>query len=77
MFFNMKTRDEVVAKTPGIAFGDVGKQMGALWKALSDEDKKPYTELALKDKERYLAEKAVVDAAKAADEGSKTVEATA
>jgi HMG (high mobility group) box len=42
----------------GIAFGEVGKILGAKWKELPEEDRKPYEEQAAKDKERYEKEKA-------------------
>ena len=43
-------------KNKKINLGDIAKQLGAMWKGLSDNDKKPYTEKSQKDKERYLDE---------------------
>jgi len=38
------------------AFTDIGANLGERWKALSDEDRKPYMELAKADKLRYQKE---------------------
>jgi len=56
MFFNMATRPKVVEENPGIAFGEVGKKLGAMWKALSEEDKQPFAKQASEDKKRYERE---------------------
>jgi hypothetical protein len=56
MFFNMETRPKVVEENPGIAFGEVGKKLGAMWKTLSEDDKAPYAEKAIQDKKRYEKE---------------------
>jgi hypothetical protein len=49
------------------SIGQVGKQLGDKWKALSETDRKPYDEKAAKDKKRYEEEKAAY-LAKADDE---------
>jgi len=56
MFFNMETRPKVVEENPGIAFGEVGKKLGAMWKNLSEDEKSPYMEKAVADKKRYERE---------------------
>lgn len=38
--------------------GQVGKQLGDKWKALSETDRKPYDDKAAADKKRYEEEKA-------------------
>lgn len=38
--------------------GQVGKILGERWKALTDEQRRPYEEKALADKKRYEDEKA-------------------
>lgn len=48
----------------GIAFGEVGKVLGAKWKELSEEGKKQYEDLAVKDKERYEKQKAEYEGGK-------------
>lgn len=35
---------------------EVAKETGARWKALSDDEKRPYADLAAADKERYTTE---------------------
>ena len=44
MCFSKETRPKVIAENPGLAFGDIGKQIGELWRNLSEEDKERYTE---------------------------------
>lgn len=58
MFFANEQRDVVRAENPGIAFGQVGKLLGERWKALNEEQKKPYEVKAEADKKRYELEKA-------------------
>jgi hypothetical protein len=41
--------------------GEVGKLLGAKWKELDEEEKKPYVDLANKDKTRAENEKASYD----------------
>ena len=43
--------------TGKISFEALARRAGEEWKSLSEEDKKVYTELARKDKERYAREK--------------------
>lgn len=56
MFFSNAKRDQVRSENPELKFGEIGKHIGELWKNLSAEDKKPYEEMAAKDKERYERE---------------------
>lgn len=56
MFFANENREDVRSDNPGITFGQIGKVLGERWKALSDEDRKPYGEKAEQDKKRYEAE---------------------
>lgn len=57
MYFSTKTRPVVKAENPDIAFGDVAKKLGALWKTMTDDDKKEFNVLAAADKERYARER--------------------
>jgi hypothetical protein len=41
--------------------GEVGKLLGAKWKEMTDEEKKPYHDQAAKDKERADEEKQAYD----------------
>ena len=38
--------------------GDVGRLLGTKWKEMSEDEKKPYIDMANRDKERAEAEKA-------------------
>jgi len=42
MKFSMKMRPSIMKKNPNIAFGAVGKELGKMWGALSDKEKKAY-----------------------------------
>jgi hypothetical protein len=44
--FSKEKRPTVVAENPGMATTDVMKQLGAAWKALSDEDRNAFNERA-------------------------------
>lgn len=57
MYYSQKVRAEVKKAKPDATFGEIGKQIGKQWKALSDADKKPFVEMAAKDKVRYEAAK--------------------
>ena len=48
---------------------DIGRELGARWKALTAEAKKPFEEQAKADKERYAREKKAYDEAKRAAGG--------
>jgi hypothetical protein len=58
MFFSQDWRERIKAENPDAGFGEVGKLLGAKWKELDDDEKKPYIELAAKDKIRAEEEKA-------------------
>ena len=42
MLFCKAQRPKIVAKNPKFTFGEVGKELGAQWKKLSDAEKKKY-----------------------------------
>ena len=44
--FVSEVRPRFKASHPNLAFGEVSKKVGALWKELSEEDKKPYYDKA-------------------------------
>jgi hypothetical protein len=56
MFFSNDKREQIKTENPGIAFGEVGKKLGELWKTLTPEDKAPYDAKAEEDKGRYALE---------------------
>lgn len=53
MFFANAKRASVKEDNPGIAFGEVGKKLGEMWKALDGDGRKTFEEQAAKDKARY------------------------
>jgi hypothetical protein len=61
MFFSQDWRERIKAENPDAGFGEVGKLLGAKWKELDDEEKKPYIEQAAKDKTRAEEQKAAYD----------------
>lgn len=42
MNFVKKIRPEVVKDNPDMGFTDIGKKMGEMWRALTDDEKKKY-----------------------------------
>ena len=59
---------EIKAAHPDWSLGDVGRELGKRWKELTEDDKKPYHDLAAKDAERYKTEMEAYKAKQAADE---------
>lgn len=56
MFFSNAKREQIKTENPGIAFGEVGKKLGELWRSLTLEEKAPYDAKAEEDKGRYALE---------------------
>ena len=61
IYFTKSFREELKAKaqkdgTPVPKANEVAKLAGEKWKKLSDTERKPFDDLAAKDKERYLLE---------------------
>jgi hypothetical protein len=44
----------VKAEHPEWGIGDIAKEIGGMWRALSAEDKVPYEDRGKADKERYV-----------------------
>ena len=42
MKFSQEHRAKVKADNPGITFGQIGKKLGEMWRALSDKEKEAY-----------------------------------
>ncbi|KAI9461929.1 high mobility group box domain-containing protein [Lactarius psammicola] len=61
MFFSQDWRERIKAENPDASFGEVGKLLGAKWKELDEEEKKPYIEQAARDKSRAEQEKSEYD----------------
>ncbi|KDQ54550.1 hypothetical protein JAAARDRAFT_49184 [Jaapia argillacea MUCL 33604] len=74
MFFSSDWRERIKAENPDAGFGEVGKLLGAKWKEMDDEEKKPYVEQAAKDKERAEEEKAAYENKKDAGSGGSGAE---
>ena len=70
IYFTNSRRDEIKAKNPDISFADLNKQLGAEFKALSAEEKKPWEDMAAADKERYTKAMADYSAPEDSDEDS-------
>jgi hypothetical protein len=58
MYFSNERRVALREEKPGMSITDCSKVIGGEWKALTDEQKQPYAEMASKDRERYNTEKA-------------------
>ena len=58
MFFSSEWRSKIKEENPDATFGELGKLVGAKFKSLSAEEKKPYEDMAEKDKARYAKEMA-------------------
>ncbi|KAG9311070.1 high mobility group box domain-containing protein [Chiua virens] len=68
MFFSQDWRERIKAENPDAGFGEVGKLLGAKWKELDEDEKKPYLDMAAKDKARAEEEKASLAGTKASKE---------
>lgn len=55
LLFSNAKRDEIIKANPGIAFTDVGKKAGEMWKSLSEAEKKPYVDQSNSIKEQIKA----------------------
>ncbi|KAL9190387.1 hypothetical protein ACHAXT_007598 [Thalassiosira profunda] len=65
IYYQVDVRDKFTA--PGKKSDEVYKLIAESWKKLSDEEKKPYKDLAAEDKKRYSEELAVYEANKPAE----------
>jgi len=64
MFFSQDWRERIKNENPEAGFGEIGKLLGAKWKEMDDEDKKPYNEQAAGDKLRAEREKEALNGKK-------------
>lgn len=51
--------------------GEIGRILGATWKEMNESQKKPYIDMAERDKQRAEAEKAAYNSAKPTKKGRK------
>jgi len=56
IFFTNAQRKLMTNEFPGMRFTEQGVIMGERWRALTPDEKKPYEDMAIKDKERYTRE---------------------
>jgi len=56
VFFTFDERPNVMAEFPGIKFVEMGTILGERWRALSNEEKQKYEDLAQEDKQRFNKE---------------------
>ncbi len=42
MLFAKEMRPKIIGEKPDLTFGEVGKELGARWRALSEEQKEGY-----------------------------------
>ncbi len=59
MLFTIDARPKIIIQNPNLRFGEVGREIGKRWKALSDSDKKKYEEMAVRDVARVREEMAL------------------
>jgi len=56
MYFSNAIRSQIKEENPEMSFGDIGKEVGKRYKALSEEERKKWDDEAAKDKVRYQEE---------------------
>jgi hypothetical protein len=57
MYFQKEKREQIKKDNPTLkTLPQFAKKMGEIWQGMNDEQKKPYVELAVKDKGRYEVE---------------------
>ncbi len=57
VLFSNTVREKVKADNPGIAFLDLGKKLGEMWRDMDPEQKKSYIDQATQQKDQYLKDK--------------------
>lgn len=57
MFYSQERRVTLKTEQPTLGITDASKVIGAEWKALTDDQKQKYLDLAENDRKRYAAEK--------------------
>lgn len=56
IYFSNAKRGQVKEKNPSLSIGDIAKELGAMWKTVSPDEKEIYENMAARDKERYERE---------------------
>lgn len=57
VLFSNTVRDKVKAENPGIAFLELGKKLGEMWRDMKPELKQAYVDQATQQKDQYLRDK--------------------
>ena len=70
IFFSNDKRSEVRTNNPEMKMGDVGKELGKMWRGLTSEQKKPYADKAAADKIRAQKDKKAYEDKMAAEKKS-------
>ena len=56
MFYSLEKRPSIKALNPDFGVGKLAQSLAKQWNVLSTTDRAPFTSMAQKDKERYVAE---------------------
>lgn len=56
LYFSQDKRQSIKDANPSFTLGDIGKELGRLWKECTGPEKEKYEEMAAKDKIRYQRE---------------------
>eukprot|EP01138_Halocafeteria_seosinensis_P005646 gb/GECG01005772.1/.p1 GENE.gb/GECG01005772.1/~~gb/GECG01005772.1/.p1 ORF type:complete len:609 (+),score=116.67 gb/GECG01005772.1/:1-1827(+) len=56
VFFSQERRQQIRKLHPEMALSEISKRLGHEWNALSEEQKKPYADMAAEDKQRFQRE---------------------
>lgn len=66
VLFSNTVREQVKEENPGLSFLDLGRKLGEMWREMEPQERKEYEDKANEAKERYLEEKKVWLAQRAA-----------
>jgi len=54
VFFSSSQRAKTLKENPGLSFGAVSQLLSPIWQSMSEEEKKPYYDMYIQDKQRYI-----------------------
>ena len=72
--FAIVTRSEVSSASPQLIFAEVSKEVGALWKALDEEDKKKWSDIADEKNKKKIEEAKETESSKEAKSSEEAKE---
>ncbi|RUS13705.1 hypothetical protein BC937DRAFT_94900 [Endogone sp. FLAS-F59071] len=61
MFFSKDNRDKFVIEHPGFKLQEIARLTGIRWRAMTKDEKKPYEDMAIADRERYAEERRIFE----------------